>query len=66
MPRYFSFLAPEAPDFLELVVTFGSPPSQLFLRARIVHVMPILHDGRNMLLVGCEYIDRVQISDGLT
>lgn len=59
-PRGFSFMTPEPPDFLELVVTFGSPPSQLFLRARIVHVTPILHEGRNVLLIGCEYIDRVE------
>lgn len=59
--RGFSYVTDVAPDFFEFVVTFGSPPAQLYLRSRIVHVSPLVHEGRNCLLVGCEYIERVEV-----
>lgn len=61
-PRGFSYLTPEAPDYVELVVTFGTPPSQLFLQARIVHVSPVVRDGRELLLVGCEYLQKIELT----
>jgi len=60
-PRGFSYVTDVPPNFFELVVTFGSRPSQLFLQARVVHVSPIVHEGRDCLLVGCEYIQRVEL-----
>lgn len=60
-PRGFSFITKDPPKFFEFVVTFGTPPAQSFLKSRIVHVSPIIHEGQSWLLVGCEYIRRVGI-----
>jgi len=60
-PRGFSFVTKEAPDFVNLVVTFGAPPAQMFLQARIIHVTPIVHEGRDMLNVGCAYVQKVEL-----
>lgn len=61
-PRGFSFITREIPDFQELVVTFGKSPTRLFLRARVVHVSPFCHEGVDCLLVGCQYLGRVELS----
>jgi len=58
-PSGFSFLSPTLPDFKEIVVAFGAPPSVLYLIARIVHATPIRHEGRDVCLVGCRYVRRI-------
>jgi PAS domain S-box-containing protein len=60
-PRGFSYVTDVAPDFFEFIVALGSPPSQLFLQSRVVHVSPLVHEGRNCLLVGCQYIERIEL-----
>jgi PAS domain S-box-containing protein len=60
-PRGFSFLLTAPPDFDELIAAFGSAQSRLYLRGRVIHSSPFRHGGRNVLLVGCEYIGRVRL-----
>jgi hypothetical protein len=62
-PRGFSFLLSTRPTFEELVATFGSATSRLYLRAVIRHITPIQFEGRKVLLIGCEYIGRVRINN---
>ncbi len=61
-PRGFSFISDVPPGFFELVVAFGSAPARSFLKSRVVHISPIMHEGRSCLLVGCEYIQRIEIT----
>lgn len=63
-PRGFSFLLAAKPNFDELVAAFGSTHTRLFLRARVVHTTPFKYEGRNVLLVGCEYTGRVRLPWG--
>ncbi|MGE0761174.1 MAG: PAS domain S-box protein [Pirellulaceae bacterium] len=60
-PKGFSFLLAAEPDFDELVAAFGSAQTRIFLRSRVVHSTRFRHDGRSVLLVGCEYIGRVRL-----
>jgi PAS domain S-box-containing protein len=60
-PRGFSFLLSTRPTFDELVATFGSATSRLYLRAVIRHITPIQFEGRKVLLIGCEYVGRVRM-----
>jgi len=58
--RGFSFVTDVPPDFNEFVIALGSSPSQLLLRSKVVHVSPFVHEGRDCLLVGCEFIQRIE------
>ncbi len=60
-PRGFSFLLSTRPTFEELVATFGSATSRLYLRAVIRHITPIQYEGLKVLLIGCEYVGRVSM-----
>jgi PAS domain S-box-containing protein len=60
-PRGFSFLLATQPHFDDLVAAFGSAQSRLFLRSRVIHATPQRHEGRNVVLVGCEYTGRVRL-----
>jgi len=51
------------PLFHELVVSLGVPPHQKYCRAEVVHVQQVAKDGDMAYLLGCRFIERVQIAD---
>ncbi len=57
-PCGFSFLAPSPPRHDHFVVAFGSPPSRIYLIAKVVHMNSYRHEAADMYLVGCQYTSR--------
>jgi len=54
----FSYFADTRPAESDVVVAFGSGSSQTYLKARVVHSTPTMHEGRRVFLVGCRYTGR--------
>ena len=49
------------PDFPTLVISLGTPPTLSQFRARVVHVEQVERDGQELYLVGCQFMDRLQL-----
>jgi len=55
----FSFFSPRPPDHTGYVVALGAAPMVIHMAVRVAHVTPKRIDDRDMFLVGCQYLDRV-------
>jgi PilZ domain-containing protein len=42
----------------EIVVELGRPPHLIYLKARVVHVTPVLVGGLSSFVIGCEFTGR--------
>ena len=60
-PSGFSFFTRTPPDYRELVVAFGAYPSQLYLTAKVIHVNRHQENGQDLMVVGCQYMSRVDL-----
>ena len=58
-PGGFSFLADTAPETDNLVVALGKHP-HLFVIAQIVHWDWKMIDGREVAVVGCRFVSRIE------
>ena len=49
------------PQFDSLVIGLGEPPDMKYVTARIVRVMPMQHNGREVYQLGCQFMGRVHL-----
>lgn len=57
----FSMWLNYLPDFRELVLALGKPPSVAHIRARIVHTREVLRGNGRWYQVGCQFLERVSL-----
>ncbi len=55
----FSFVAERPPEHTDYVVALGAAPVVINLAVRVAHVTPHRIDDRDMFLVGCSYLGRL-------
>jgi hypothetical protein len=55
----FSFYLDGQPEFAELVVALGCPPTLIHVAARVVNVKPAMHNGNVVFRVGCSFSHRI-------
>jgi PAS domain S-box-containing protein len=55
----FSFVSARPPDHTDYVVALGAAPVVIHLSVRVAHVTPKRIDDRDVYLVGCTYLERV-------
>ena len=57
----FSFFMDQLPKFDRLVVALGRAPAITHFTARVMRVARMLHDDATRYLVGCDFIDRINL-----
>ena len=55
----FSFLAPKAPEFDELIISLGTPPNDRKVIAKVVRIAKKDENGQSICQVGCQFIGRL-------
>ena len=56
-----ALLLPERPNFRELIVALGRPPSLVHFAAHVVYIREAPDGGRNKFQVGCRFLRRVYL-----
>ena len=60
--RGFSFYYPDPPTHEKYVAAFGAHPNQIYLVCKVIHTSSAILDGKEMVLVGCNYLARAEYS----
>jgi hypothetical protein len=55
-----SFYLKRPPGCEQFAVVLGQKPTITILAAKVVNTKEVKHDGQQMYLVGCQFIDRIQ------